>query len=194
MPYVIRLRIFGGKTKNGDGGVECAKGADETMFFFSTSSLSFNGTTVTRGQIPYVMYYCNSTDASKSTSAMLDNNSRKAGLTMATSIIQQSCKLLALAREKADEVPVIDVLNNACIVRTLLPMVLAHMSLLASDPHVSLVKTQTVVLYILVYIAHILLFISVEIVLYFSLYYLFCRMVAALFEIYLYYTVRLFIV
>lgn len=57
MPYVIRLRIFGGKTKNGDGGVECVKGSDDTLFFFSTSSLSFNGTTVTRGQISYIMYY-----------------------------------------------------------------------------------------------------------------------------------------
>lgn len=57
---------------------------------------------------------------------------------MATSIIQRTCNLLALAREKADDIPVIEILNNACIINTLLPMVLAHMSLLATDPHVSL--------------------------------------------------------
>lgn len=136
MPYVIRLRIFGGKTKNGDAGVECVKGSDDTMFFFSTSSLSFNGTTSTRGQIPLILYYCNSSDSTKASCSISDNNStKKLGLSMATAIIQKSCSLLALAREKADEMPVIDILNNACIIKTLLPMVLAHMSPLATDPH-----------------------------------------------------------
>lgn len=57
MKYAIRLRNHGGRTNNGDGGLNCVKGSDNTTFAFSTCSLSFNGTTLTRGQIPVILYY-----------------------------------------------------------------------------------------------------------------------------------------
>ncbi|XP_018577188.1 E3 ubiquitin-protein ligase MYCBP2-like, partial [Anoplophora glabripennis] len=55
--YAIRLRNHGGRTSNGDGGLTFVRGPDNTTFTFSTCSLSFNGTTLTRGQIPVLLYY-----------------------------------------------------------------------------------------------------------------------------------------
>lgn len=55
--YAIRLRNHGGRTNNGDGGFSSVKGPDGTTYTFSTCSLSFNGTTQTRGQFPYILYY-----------------------------------------------------------------------------------------------------------------------------------------
>jgi E3 ubiquitin-protein ligase MYCBP2 len=55
--YAVRLRNHGGRTSNGDGGLTSVKGPDGTTFAFSTCSLSFNGTTQTRGQIPQILYY-----------------------------------------------------------------------------------------------------------------------------------------
>lgn len=55
--YAVRLRNHGGRTNNGDGGLSSVKGSDNTVFTFSTCSLSFNGTTLTRGQIPILLYY-----------------------------------------------------------------------------------------------------------------------------------------
>mgnify|MGYP002716770691 FL=1 len=55
--YAIRLRNQGGRTSNGDGGLNTVKGPDGITFSFSTCSLSFNGTTQTRGQIPQILYY-----------------------------------------------------------------------------------------------------------------------------------------
>lgn len=53
----MRLRNHGGRTNNGDGGLSTVKGSDNTTFTFSACSLSFNGTTLTRGQLPVVLYY-----------------------------------------------------------------------------------------------------------------------------------------
>jgi len=55
--YAIRLRNYGGRTNNGDMGLSCVKGHDNTVFSFNTCSLSLNGTTQSRGQIPYILYY-----------------------------------------------------------------------------------------------------------------------------------------
>lgn len=55
--YALRLRNHGGRTSNGDGGLNSVKGPDGTTFSFSTCSLSFNGTNHTRGQLPQLLYY-----------------------------------------------------------------------------------------------------------------------------------------
>lgn len=55
--YAVRLRNHGGRTSNGDGGLNSIKGPDGTTFTFSTCSLSFNGTTQNRGQIPQILYF-----------------------------------------------------------------------------------------------------------------------------------------
>lgn len=56
---------------------------------------------------------------------------------MVTSVVQKTCSMLAIAREKADEVPSAEILGNACVTTILLPLVMAHISPLAtSDPRV----------------------------------------------------------
>lgn len=68
----------------------------------------------------------------------MEQQARIAGLSMTSAIIQKSSNLLVSAREKADEVPAAEILSKSCIVTTLLPLVLAHISpLVTSDCKVS---------------------------------------------------------
>ncbi|KAK1123903.1 hypothetical protein K0M31_006933 [Melipona bicolor] len=135
--YAIRLRNRGGRTSNGDGGLSVVKGPDGTTFTFTACSLSFNGTTQTRGQIPHILYYSNpqDSDGQHTSKAMAEVQAKKCALAMTTTIIQRSNEIFALAREKAEEVVITAILGNAPFVTTLLPLVMAHISSLAtSDP------------------------------------------------------------
>ncbi|KAK9309341.1 hypothetical protein QLX08_000965 [Tetragonisca angustula] len=135
--YAIRLRNRGGRTSNGDGGLSVVKGPDGTTFTFTACSLSFNGTTQTRGQIPHILYYSNpqDSDGQHTSKAMAEVQAKKCALAMTTTIIQRSNEIFALAREKAEEVVTTEVLGSAPFVTTLLPLVMAHISPLAtSDP------------------------------------------------------------
>jgi len=70
--------------------------------------------------------------------AMAEVQARKCTLAMTTTIIQRSNEIFSLARERAEEVIANEVLGNATFVTTLLPLVMAHISPLAtSDPRVS---------------------------------------------------------
>ncbi len=55
--YAVRLRNYGSRTANGDGGMTTVQCSDGVSFTFSTCSLSSNGTNQTRGQIPQILYY-----------------------------------------------------------------------------------------------------------------------------------------
>lgn len=55
--YAVRLRNYGSRTANGDGGMTTVQCPDGVTFTFSTCSLSSNGTNQTRGQIPQILYY-----------------------------------------------------------------------------------------------------------------------------------------
>ncbi|KAG9437358.1 E3 ubiquitin-protein ligase MYCBP2 isoform X10 [Apis mellifera carnica] len=137
MKYAIRLRNRGGRTSNGDVGLSVVKGPDGTTFTFTACSLSFNGTTQTRGQIPHILYYSNpqDSDGQQTSKAMAEVQARKCALAMTATIIQRSNEIFALARERAEEVVATEVLGNATFVTTLLPLVMAHISPLAtSDP------------------------------------------------------------
>nr|CAD7200761.1 unnamed protein product [Timema douglasi] len=132
--YAVRLRNHGGRTSNGDGGLGSVKGPDGVTFAFSTCSLSFNGTTQTRGQIPQILYY---RIPRISRRARHGQSSRPASVPCPW--LQPSCSaandLMALARERAEDVVATEVLGSACIVTTLLPLMLAHISPLATlDP------------------------------------------------------------
>ena len=59
--YAVRLRNYGSRTANGDGGMTTVQCSDGVAFTFSTCSLSSNGTNQTRGQIPQILYYRYST-------------------------------------------------------------------------------------------------------------------------------------
>lgn len=69
---------------------------------------------------------------------MAEVQARKCTLAMTATIIQRSNEIFSLARERAEEVIANEVLGNATFVTTLLPLVMAHISPLAtSDPRVS---------------------------------------------------------
>nr|CAH7734761.1 unnamed protein product [Callosobruchus chinensis] len=132
--YAIRLRNHGGRTNNGDGGLSSVKGSDNTMFTFYTCSLSFNGTTLTRGQIPIILYYSNPLEYGRAVTSKLEQQARNTALSLTSAVIQKSSSLMVLAREKVDEVNSADIISKSCIVTTLLPLVLAHISpLVTSD-------------------------------------------------------------
>jgi len=98
------------------------------------------GTTQTRGQIPHILYYSNpqDSDGQHTNKAMAEVQARKCTLAMTATIIQRSNEIFSLARERAEEVIANEVLGNATFVTTLLPLVMAHISPLAtSDPRVS---------------------------------------------------------
>ncbi|XP_046604041.1 E3 ubiquitin-protein ligase MYCBP2 isoform X2 [Neodiprion virginianus] len=135
--YAIRLRNRGGRTSNGDGGLSVVKGPDGTTFTFTACSLSFNGTTQTRGQIPHILYYSNPQDSEtqQSTKAMAELQARKCTLAMTATIVQRANEILSLARERAEDFSSNEILGNAAFVTTLLPLLMAHISPLAtSDP------------------------------------------------------------
>lgn len=70
---------------------------------------------------------------------MAEVQAKKCALAMTTTIIQRSNEIFALAREKAEEVVTTEVLGSAPFVTTLLPLVMAHISPLAtSDPRVNI--------------------------------------------------------
>lgn len=67
----------------------------------------------------------------------MEMQARKTTLTLAGAIVSRTSDLLALARERAEEITVSDVLGSACLITTLLPLMVAHISPLAvSDPRV----------------------------------------------------------
>lgn len=71
---------------------------------------------------------------------MAEVQARKCALAMTATIIQRSNEIFALARERAEEVVATEVLGNATFVTTLLPLVMAHISPLAtSDPRVKII-------------------------------------------------------
>lgn len=73
--------------------------------------------------------------------AVMETQARKTTLSLAGAVVHRSAELLALARERAEEVTATDVLGCACLVTTLLPLTLAHISPLAtSDPRVNAVN------------------------------------------------------
>lgn len=55
--YAIRLCSQGAKTCFGDSGVSSLRGPCGVMFSFFPCDLSFNGTTLNRGQLPCLLYY-----------------------------------------------------------------------------------------------------------------------------------------
>ena len=111
----------------------------------------FAGTTQTRGQIPHILYYSNpqDSDGQHTSKAMAEVQAKKCALAMTTTIIQRSNEIFALAREKAEEVVTTEVLGNTPFVTTLLPLVMAHISPLAtSDPRV---KTNNLIYFMIIY-------------------------------------------
>ncbi|XP_034942184.1 E3 ubiquitin-protein ligase MYCBP2-like [Chelonus insularis] len=153
--YAIRLRNHGGRTSNGDGGLSVVRGPDGTNFTFTACSLSFNGTTQTRGQIPHILYYSNPQDSESphTIKALAEMQARKCTLTMTTTIVHRANEILALARERAEDIVATEVLGNATFVTTLLPLVMAHLGPLATSDPKSAVQVLTLIQEMLPHVA-----------------------------------------
>lgn len=132
--YAIRLRNYGGRTSNGDGGLTTVRGPDGTNFTFSVCSLSFNGTTQTRGQISHILYYSNpkEIETPQTNQAVIEMQARKCTLAMTTTIVHRSNEILALAREKVEDLGTTAVIESSPFITTLLPLVIAHINPLAT--------------------------------------------------------------
>lgn len=69
---------------------------------------------------------------------MAELQARKCTMAMTTTIVQRCTSLFVTAREKAEDIAAADILSESCIVNTLLPLVLSHISpLVTTDPRVS---------------------------------------------------------
>lgn len=79
------------------------------------------------------------------TTCKLEYQARKTALSMTSSIIENASKLLMLAREKVEEMSSAAILSESCVVTILMPIVLSHISPLASsDPKVPLIYPRFV--------------------------------------------------
>lgn len=97
--YAIRFCSQGARTCSGDAGYPSVRGPCGTVFRFYPCDLSFNGTTISRGQIPCLLYY--SVPLSSQGSKLKNNKeifARDIALEFASDIINRSRELLVLAR------------------------------------------------------------------------------------------------
>ena len=93
-----------------------------------------------RGQIPHILYYSNPQDTNEqhTIQAVGKMQARKCALAVTATIIQRANDVLALAREKAEDIDVHEILSNAAFITTLLPLTATYIIPLAtSDPRVS---------------------------------------------------------
>lgn len=103
--YSLRLRSHGSRTTNGDGGLATVKGPDGTTFNFSVSSLSFNGTNRTRGQIPQIIYHSSPhhSEVQQNDKTVTELHARKCALDIVSAIVKVSSDLLYQVHDQAGE-------------------------------------------------------------------------------------------
>ncbi|XP_013162054.1 PREDICTED: E3 ubiquitin-protein ligase MYCBP2 isoform X3 [Papilio xuthus] len=136
--YALRLCNQGGRTVNGDCGLPSVKGPDGTTFLFASSSLSFNGTTLARGQIPSLIYYGSSkllSNTSESSDAIL-SALRTLTVRVGALVMERFTELLSELRSKLSPKEMrrnIPELRDSPAVNTLLPYVLTHLDTM-DDP------------------------------------------------------------
>lgn len=75
----------------------------------------------------------------KTSTTKLEQQARKAALSMTSAIFKKASELMTLARSRVEEVPSAEFLSTSCLVTTLLPLIGAHITpLVTSDPRVSI--------------------------------------------------------
>ena len=140
--YALRLRNHGARTNNGDGGQSTVRGSDGTTFTFTSCSLSFNGTNVTRGQVPQILYYSTPAEEpaiTNSTANLAQTFSRQSALAITVAVVRHVAGLLVKARQVPDGRGQ-EVLNSASVITTLLPHIMASVACMASTDTVAAVK------------------------------------------------------
>ncbi|KAG9492128.1 hypothetical protein GDO78_000574 [Eleutherodactylus coqui] len=135
MKYAVRLRNYGSRTANGDGGMTTVQCPDGVTFTFSSCSLSSNGTNQTRGQIPQVLYYRSEYDGDLQSQLLSKANEEDKNCSRALSVVNavtRAAKDLlhrALAVD-ADDIP--ELLSSSSLFSMLLPLLIAYIGPVAA--------------------------------------------------------------
>ncbi|XP_035377140.1 E3 ubiquitin-protein ligase MYCBP2 isoform X8 [Electrophorus electricus] len=134
--YAVRLRNYGSRTANGDGGMTTVQCSDGVAFTFSTCSLSSNGTNQTRGQIPQVLYYRSEYDGDLQSQLLSkaneeDKNCSRA-LSVVSAVVRAAKDLLHRAfAVDAEDIP--ELLSSSSLFSMLLPLILAYIGPVAAS-------------------------------------------------------------
>ncbi|XP_046701598.1 E3 ubiquitin-protein ligase MYCBP2 isoform X8 [Silurus meridionalis] len=134
--YAVRLRNYGSRTANGDGGMTTVQCSDGVTFTFSTCSLSSNGTNQTRGQIPQVLYYRSEYDGDLQSQLLSkaneeDKNCSRA-LSVVSAVVRAAKDLLHRAfAVDAEDIP--ELLSSSSLFSMLLPLILAYIGPVAAS-------------------------------------------------------------
>ncbi|XP_043390234.1 E3 ubiquitin-protein ligase MYCBP2 isoform X24 [Chelonia mydas] len=133
--YAVRLRNYGSRTANGDGGMTTIQCPDGVTFTFSTCSLSSNGTNQTRGQIPQILYYRSEYDGDLQSQLLSkaneeDKNCSRA-ISVVSAVVRAAKDLLhrALAVD-AEDIP--ELLSSSSLFSMLLPLIIAYIGPVAA--------------------------------------------------------------
>ncbi|XP_053867673.1 E3 ubiquitin-protein ligase MYCBP2 isoform X13 [Malaclemys terrapin pileata] len=133
--YAVRLRNYGSRTANGDGGMTTVQCPDGVTFTFSTCSLSSNGTNQTRGQIPQILYYRSEYDGDLQSQLLSkaneeDKNCSRA-ISVVSAVVRAAKDLLhrALAVD-AEDIP--ELLSSSSLFSMLLPLIIAYIGPVAA--------------------------------------------------------------
>ncbi|XP_030198582.1 E3 ubiquitin-protein ligase MYCBP2 isoform X5 [Gadus morhua] len=134
--YAVRLRNYGSRTANGDGGMTTVQCSDGVAFTFSTCSLSSNGTNQTRGQIPQILYYRSEYDGDLQSQLLSkaneeDKNCSRA-LSVVSAVVRAAKDLLQRAfAVDAEDIP--ELLSSSSLFSMLLPLILAYIGPVAAS-------------------------------------------------------------
>ncbi|XP_064413761.1 E3 ubiquitin-protein ligase MYCBP2 isoform X3 [Latimeria chalumnae] len=133
--YAVRLRNYGSRTANGDGGMTTVQCPDGVTFTFSTCSLSSNGTNQTRGQIPQILYYRSEYDGDLQSQLLSKANEEDKNCSRALSVVGAVARaakdlLHRAVAVDADDIP--ELLSSSSLFSMLLPLILAYIGPVAA--------------------------------------------------------------
>ena len=152
--YALRLRNYGARTNNGDGGQTRVVGPDGATFTFSDCPLSFNGTNHTRGQIPQILYY-SSPPSLRSTSDHKklgdEIHARRNVISISEAVIGLAVELLKEAQDFLDQ-KTLDAISSSQLISNLLPSILSSLVPVASNDPESVFQIMTLIRKILPFV------------------------------------------
>ncbi|XP_042586717.1 E3 ubiquitin-protein ligase MYCBP2 isoform X12 [Cyprinus carpio] len=134
--YAVRLRNYGSRTANGDGGITTVQCSDGVSFTFSTCSLSSNGTNQTRGQIPQILYYRSEYDGDLQSQLLSKANEEDKNCSRALSVVSvvvRAAKDLLHRAFAADVEDIPELLSSSSLFSMLLPLILAYIGPVAAS-------------------------------------------------------------
>ncbi|KAF4109316.1 hypothetical protein G5714_010389 [Onychostoma macrolepis] len=134
--YAVRLRNYGSRTANGDGGMTTVQCSDGVTFTFSTCSLSSNGTNQTRGQIPQILYYRSEYDGDLQSQLLSKANEEDKNCSRALSVVSVVVRAAKDLLHRAFAVDVEDIpelLSSSSLFSMLLPLILAYIGPVAAS-------------------------------------------------------------